>query len=623
MALASLFDPKRIDLCFLDGGFPVAHVHSTGGGWYATQAQSGWDHLGGAFITPPAMVASKAQPQLVNAPQDLSAPSDVPTPPHVGAPPEVRTALHARPSRAQRSAPRDPAAAPAAQAVAAVAKSGPLGGAGAGAFEPKTRLDVFAVGTDSAMHHQVLWQGTLATTPAWANLGGIFISAPTPATAFGDERIDLFGLGTDRAMYHKIWNGAAWTPVWERLGGIFSSDASAVSWAPGQLDLFVRGADFSLRHRAYNGTVWLNDWQNIGGSLASAPAAISWGPNRLDVFAVSHEGSLIHTWWDGMIWNAWEDLGTPHPDQIYIATPSAVSWGPNRMDVLVIGGDSNLYHYWFADRSWNGPEPLGTGETITDCALISTAPQTLHAFKAGAGGRILNSTYDASGWTPWEQTGMHLVLPTQYVFSVDLVKVDTARSLNADTDTAQSTLTIGNSPAATATQSNSALGGTHPKQWQTNLLQFGPVSVELADSVVFNYQIVNKGNPNPNVVDKALNDAGKKLADYAVKSVSKSLLSGLQQIESVEIGSLTSAVPVIGPMLGIVGSWLLSELTSIVFADCDGLVAVEQVVLLGRDLYVKTGVGSYRVTTTHPGTDSATGCGANSLYEVSWSITRT
>jgi hypothetical protein len=387
MALASPFDPGRIDLCFLDTGFPVGHVYSTGNGWSATSAEAGWDHLGGAFITPPVVVATRTAPQLVNAPPGLSATPDVPDAPapHHGHLPQ---AVHGAPAEehpsteSSKSPPHE---------VTTIAHGGPHAGAGAlagaTALGPKPRLDVFAIGSDSAMHHQVLWEGTMASPPGWVDLGGIFISAPTAATAFGDARIDVFGLGLDRAMYHKTWNGEAWSAAWDRLGGIFSSDASAVSWAPGQLDVFVRGADFSLRHRAYDGTVWLDDWQNLGGSLASAPAAVSWGPNRLDVFAVSHTGSLIHTWWDGMIWNAWEDLGTPHTGETYTGTPSAVSWGPNRIDVLVVGGDANLYHYWFADGSWNGPEPLGTGETISDCAAISTAPQSLHGFKAGAAGR--------------------------------------------------------------------------------------------------------------------------------------------------------------------------------------------------------------------------------------------
>ncbi len=644
MAVTSLFDPVRIDLCFLASGSTPAHVYSTGSGWDSTGPLSGWDNLTGEFLTAPVVVATKASPPILVEPGngDVGTPPPPPPPHHIigglATDPGIQ---HAALSAVAVAAPSPPAAgtppavsasaaSPAATTTLGTEPSSPgavartlIGPAsGLSPFGPQPRLDAFAVGTDFALHHQVLWGGTVSGSPGWENLGGIFISAPAVATAFGETRVDVFGLGLDRALYHKTWDGEHWTESWERLGGIFSSDASTVSWAQGRLDVLVRGADFSLRHRAYDGVNWLNDWQNLGGSLASAPAAVAWGPDRIDVFGISHDGTPVHTWWDGMIWNAWEALGPSQPGLIYTGTPTAVSWAPHRLDVLVLGGDGNLYHYWFADGSWAGPEALGTGETINDCNAIVTAPQALHAFKAGSGGRILTSLYDGSTWTPWEQTGMHLVLPTQYVFSVDLVQVDTARSLNADTDTAQATVTVGNAPAQSATQYIDAIGGTHPKQWQPNLLSFGPLTVELADSVVFNYQIVNKGNPNPDVVDSAMTAAGKKLADYAIQSISKSLLAGLTEIESVEIGSVSSAVPVVGPLLGILAAWLVSELTSIVFADCDGPVALEQVVLLGRDLCQKTAAGPYRTTTTHPGTDSAIGCGSNSVYEVSWSITR-
>jgi hypothetical protein len=633
MALASPFDPARIDLCFLETGFSPAHVFSTGSGWDASVQEAGWDHLGGEFITAPVMVATKAARQPVNelSPGDAGpAPGPTTLPPHrvpgpLGVGPVVAGPVVAGPLGAASALGHVAAASPgpggSPQVMASVAR-GVAGLGGLTPFGPRPRLDVFAVGTDFALHHQVLWDGTLSASPSWENLGGIFISAPTAATAFGETRIDVFGLGLDRALYQKTWDGQRWSHDWVRLGGIFSSDASAVSWAPGRLDVFVRGADFTLRHRAYDGTSWLNDWQNLGGSLASAPAAVAWGPDRIDILAVSHAGTLVHTWWDGMIWNAWEDLGTPRPELTLTGTPTAVSWAPHRLDVLVLGSDGVLYHYWFADGAWDGPEPLGSGETITDCAAIVTAPQALHAFKAGAGGAILTSLYDGATWAPWEQTGMHLVLPTRYVFSIDLVQVDTARSLNADTDTATATLTIGDSPATTATQSIDAIGGTHPKQWQTNALRFGPVTVELADSVVFNYQVVNQGNPDPNAVDSVMTAAGKKLADYAVQSISKSLLDGLTAIEAVEIGSVSSAVPVVGPLLGILAGWLVGEIASIFTANCDGPVALEQVVLLGRDLYRNTAAGPYRTTTTHPGTDSNSFCGDNSVYEVSWSITR-
>ena len=596
LALASPFAAERIDLCLLDEDFSVAHVFSTGNGWDATSKEAGWDHLGGKFITAPAMVATKAVRPLVNAPID---------PPVLPQPPQAAVSGGQAPAEAHAMAPAG------------------LHGVGLGGLpgnDPQPRLDVFGLGPDFGMRQQTLWQGVAPPTQEWTNLGGSFISAPTAVAAFGEKRIDVFGVGQDRAMYHQAWNGEVWTGEWERLGGIFSSDASAVSWGVGRLDLFVRGADYTLRHRAYDGSQWLNDWQNLGSSLASAPAAVTWGANRLDVFAVSKEGSLGHIWWDGMIWNAWEDLGVPAIDKSYVGTPSVVSTGPNRIDVLILGDDGNLYHVWLEDGSWKGPEPLdageAAGETLRDCAVISTAPGSFHAFKASLGGPVFESSFDGTAWAPWEQTGMHLVLPTQYTFSVDFVTADEPRSFNTDTDTAQTTLKVGNWKVATEIEGIPNIGGTHPSQWAPANLKFGPVTVELCDSVAFNYTIVNKGDPTPDLMQKALNEAGQKLAGLAIDSVSKGLSAGFEAISGVELSSLLT-VPLIGPLLALAEGWLLGELKSVIFADCDGIVAVEQPVFLGRDLYQR---GTGTVTTTHPGTTSATGCGENSLYEVTWTI---
>jgi hypothetical protein len=88
------------------------------------------------------------------------------------------------------------------------------------------------------------------------------------------------------------------------------------------------------------------------------------------------------------------------------------------------------------------------------------------------------------------------------------------------------------------------------------------------------------------------------------------------------VGALTIAIPVLGSALAAIEGWLLSKLTGVVLANCDGLVAVELRALMGRDLYLLTGNGTQPVTVTvqHPGTDSETGCGGNSDYEVTWTI---
>jgi hypothetical protein len=54
-------------------------------------------------------------------------------------------------------------------------------------------------------------------------LGGIFASAASVVSR-GVNLLDIFGLGTDSAVYHKAWDGSEWLPSttdWERLGGLF------------------------------------------------------------------------------------------------------------------------------------------------------------------------------------------------------------------------------------------------------------------------------------------------------------------------------------------------------------------------------------------------------------------
>jgi hypothetical protein len=54
------------------------------------------------------------------------------------------------------------------------------------------------------------------------------------------------------------------------------------------------------------------------------------------------------------------------------------------------------------------------------------------------------------------------------------------------------------------------------------------------------------------------------------------------------------------------------------------LFEVAAVDFSGRDLRLKTGNHELdSVVTVHAGTDSPTGCGTNSQYEVTWSIKRT
>jgi hypothetical protein len=486
------------------------------------------------------------------------------------------------------------------------------------------RLDLFGLGLDYALYHKRFWgafdQNDFQTP--WQKLDGIFTSAPA-AIDWGNERVDVFGLGLDHAMYQKtaIGNGA-WSTQWARLGGTFTSAASLIV-VRNQLQLFARGNDFTCRGNHSDGTTWFG-FQNHGGNLASPPVAVSWGPDRIDLFAIFNDGALWHRWWDGQIWNEWESLGGK-----YAGEPAAVSWAPGRLDVFVMGSDDRaLHHHWFSGDTWSVPEVLniglnpgdGLGESPT---AISLAPNQIEVFFPSLHNQIRSVTWNGSAWSPRSE-GANIRCPQRYSFSVDEVIVRTTRSALTDTDGAVSSVSAGNAPVQTAVQWIGDTGGPHPSQNQTNLLVFSPVTVDLAEPMSFSYTVVNNGHAAQDKILAALKSGSNALALAGSSSMQEDIGKGVAKIVTVALeGAIKVDVPVVGSVLAAIESWLLGKLTDVIFADCDGLVAVEMRAMIGRDLHILTNSGrtKFSTTTTHHGTDSAAGCFGNSVYDVLWSIT--
>jgi hypothetical protein len=261
------------------------------------------------------------------------------------------------------------------------------------------RLDVFALGTDSALYHR-WWNGS--TWGGWESLGGT-LASPPEVVSWGTNRLDVFALGTDHALWHRWWNGSAWGG-WESLGGTLSSPVSAVSWAPNRLDVFALGTDSALWHRWWNGSAW-GGWESLGGILTSPPKAVAWGPNRLDVFSVGADSSLVHRWWDGSVWGGWESLGG-----IISSPPEVVSWDENRLDVFAVGTDSAMYHRWWDGSSWHGWEDLG-GILQSTPKAVAWAPNRLDIFAVGADFAMYHRWWNGTAWGGWESLGGILATP--------------------------------------------------------------------------------------------------------------------------------------------------------------------------------------------------------------------
>jgi hypothetical protein len=133
-----------------------------------------------------------------------------------------------------------------------------------------------------------------ASWGGWESLGGI-LESPPRVVAWAPNRLDIFAVGTDSALWHQWWDGAAWGG-WESLGGILESPPKGVSWSANRLDVFGVGTDSALWHRWWDGAAW-GGWESLGGILESPPKAVSWSANRLDVFGVGTDSALWHRWW--------------------------------------------------------------------------------------------------------------------------------------------------------------------------------------------------------------------------------------------------------------------------------------------------------------------------------------
>jgi hypothetical protein len=209
--------------------------------------------------------------------------------------------------------------------------------------------------------------------------------------------------------------------------------------------------------------------------------------------------------------------------------------------------------------------------------------------------------------------------------SVDGVKVNTTRALNSDTDAAMVTVKAGNVASQTRTQWIGSIGGlTEPKSQQTNRLEIEPITVDLAEPMSFSYLVVNNGHADRDKIMAALAAAGDSLNLAGSSSMQEDIGKGIVNFVSVKLAAAISvAVPVVGPILGVAEGWLMDKLSSAAFASCDGLVAAEMRAMMGRDLFIQTGNGTHplHVVTRHPGTDSPASCGANSSYDVTWTIT--
>jgi len=184
--------PNRLDIFGLGTDNSMYHKWWDGSAW--GPSQTGWEALGGTFVSPPAVVSwGLNRLDIFGLGTDSS--------------------MYHKSWDGSAWGPSQ---------TGWEALGGTFNSPPAAVSWGNNRLDIFGLGTDNSMYHKS-WDGS-AWGPSqtdWEALGGTFNSPPA-AVSWGLNRLDIFGLGTDNSMYHKWWDGSAWArrkPVGRRWAG--------------------------------------------------------------------------------------------------------------------------------------------------------------------------------------------------------------------------------------------------------------------------------------------------------------------------------------------------------------------------------------------------------------------
>jgi hypothetical protein len=186
-----------------------------------------------------------------------------------------------------------------------------------------------------------------------------------------------------------------------------------------------------------------------------------------------------------------------------------------------------------------------------------------------------------------------------YTVRLDSFKIDRLRAVDSDTDTVAFALQVnGRDYPNQSRDMGDVNDGVHPVG-----LAFTHVPISSGDTVKIALEIVNAGHVNRSELLTRLYNGVTALKDKA---------KGYCENDPSVMTCFIAA-----------GGYAISYLIQLLTGYCNGPVALDATSLTGDDVKSLTqqGAAPYAHTKTYPGTDSNWGCGKNSIYEVTWSIT--
>jgi hypothetical protein len=196
-----------------------------------------------------------------------------------------------------------------------------------------------------------------------------------------------------------------------------------------------------------------------------------------------------------------------------------------------------------------------------------------------------------------------------FTFTLNSFQITETRALHNDTDYVSLSVAVGTKPPTTVVKSMGDVdNGTH----EVNL-SVPSIAVLPSESVALTYSIVNAGGISnfEQQLLKAGESAAQQLGNEGVKA----------------LGDLANGpLPGSGPFIDVIGQaawgWLVGKIDGFLTPGlCNGTVAGGDKAYTGAQLAYQTADGAVITSTElNKGTSSPEGCGSNSRYYVTWSI---
>jgi hypothetical protein len=261
-------------------------------------------------------------------------------------------------------------------------------------------LDVFAVGSDLAVHYQS--QSPSGAWSGWTSLGGAVYPGSLSAIRDNNGNMDIFAIGMSLDVCYRTQTPFGWTD-WTSLGGNVLSITTALD-VSGTVDVFGIGTNHSVYYQSQSPVASWSGWINLGGWVSSI-SAVRDNFGHVGVFAIGGEHAVWYQMENLYGWSGWNPLGG------WVSSISTALDANGNWDVFGISGDKAVYYRDHSGFNSTWTDWISLGGQATSISAICDSSGTTGVFAIGADDNQdvwyqVQSPYGWSGWMPLYGNGV-------------------------------------------------------------------------------------------------------------------------------------------------------------------------------------------------------------------------